>query len=198
MNTPESGLCKCLANHIVNWTGGAAWFGQHFWDYYRFTGDEAYLREHVMPYLYEVALFYEDFAVENADGYYDLYPSTSPENTPQNVWDENGYNIETVKNASMEHALLREVLTHLLEGARITGLYADKVPQWEKMRTKCRPYRINDDGAIAEWLDLLCRSLRAPAPQPSLSRIPGQRGVCGGSALSGVLSRGGIAYLWRS
>ncbi|MDY3941718.1 MAG: glycoside hydrolase N-terminal domain-containing protein [Eubacteriales bacterium] len=153
VNTPESGLCKCLANHIVNWTGGAAWFGQHFWDYYRFTGDESYLREHVMPYLYEVALFYEDFAVENADGYYDLYPSTSPENTPQNVWDENGCNIETVKNASMEHALLREVLTHLLEGARITGLYADKVPQWEKMRTKCRPCRINDDGAIAEWLD---------------------------------------------
>ena len=153
VNTPESGLCKCLAKHIVNWTGGAAWFGQHFWDYYRFTGDEAYLREHVMPYLYEVALFYEDFAVENADGYYDLYPSTSPENTPQNVWDENGYNIETVKNAAMEHALLREVLTHLIEGSRLTGLYADKVPLWKKMLAKCRPYRINDDGAIAEWLD---------------------------------------------
>ncbi len=153
VNTPESGLCKCLANHIVNWTGGAAWFGQHFWDYYRFTGDETYLREHVMPYLYEVALFYEDFAVENADGYYDLYPSTSPENTPQNVWDENGCNIETVKNAAMEHALLREVLTHLIEGSRLTGMYTDKVPQWEKMRAKCRPYRINADGAIAEWLD---------------------------------------------
>ena len=153
VNTPESGLCKCLANHIVNWTGGAAWFGQHFWDYYRFTGDETYLREHVMPYLYEVALFYEDFAVENADGYYDLYPSTSPENTPQNVWDENGCNIETVKNAAMEYALLREVLTHLIEGSRLTGMYTDKVPQWEKMRAKCRPYRINADGAIAEWLD---------------------------------------------
>ena len=106
-----------------------------------------------MPYLYEVALFYEDFAVENADGYYDLYPSTSPENTPQNVWDENGCNIETVKNAAMEHALLREVLTHLIEGSRLTGMYTDKVPQWEKMRAKCRPYRINADGAIAEWLD---------------------------------------------
>lgn len=153
VNTPESGLCKCLANHIVNWTGGAAWFGQHFWDYYRFTGDTAYLREHVMPYLYEVALFYEDFAVENEDGYYDLYPSVSPENTPLNVWEENHYHIETVKNAAMEFALLREVLTHLLEGAAITGMYTDKVPLWEEMRKKCRPYRINEDGAIAEWLD---------------------------------------------
>lgn len=85
VNTPESGLYKCMGPHILNWTGGAAWISQHFWDYYRFTGDKDYLRNHALPFLYEAALFYEDFAVENADGYYDLYPSVSPENTPGNI-----------------------------------------------------------------------------------------------------------------
>ena len=61
VNTPESGQSKCLANHILNWTAGAGWFAQHFYDYYRFTLDEEYLREHAMPFLWEAALLYEDF-----------------------------------------------------------------------------------------------------------------------------------------
>lgn len=153
VNTPESGLCKNLARHIVNWTGGAAWFGQHFWDYWRFTGDEKYLREHVLPYLYEVALFYEDFAVTAEDGMYDLYPSVSPENTPANVWEKYHREIETAKNAAMEFALMKETLTHLIEGAELCGMYAEKIPVWKEMLKKIRPYRINSDGAIAEWLD---------------------------------------------
>ncbi len=155
VNAPDSGLYKCLAPHIVNWTGGAAWFAQHFWDYYRFTGDETYLREHVLPFLYETALFYEDFVVENADGYYDLYPSVSPENTPANIKKiaQNGREIETTKNATMESALLKELLTNLLTGCRITGMYPEKQEKWQEMLGKVRPYMVNADGAIKEWSD---------------------------------------------
>lgn len=77
VNTPDSGLYKCMARHIVNWTGGAAWFAQHFYDYFRYTQDMDYLKEHAMPFMYETALFYEDFVVENEDGYYDLLSSVS-------------------------------------------------------------------------------------------------------------------------
>ncbi|MGI5893682.1 MAG: glycosyl hydrolase family 95 catalytic domain-containing protein [Candidatus Merdivicinus sp.] len=155
VNAPDSGLFKCLAPHIVNWTGGAAWFAQHFWDYYCYTGDEAYLREHALPFLYETALFYEDFAVENPDGYYDLYPSVSPENSPLNIKQisPKGREIETAKNAAMEFALLKELLTNLLQGCRITGMYADKTAKWKEMLGKIRPYMVNEDGAIKEWSD---------------------------------------------
>lgn len=155
VNAPDSGLYKCLAPHIVNWTGGAAWFSQHFWDYYRFTGDENYLREHVLPFMYETALFYEDFVVENADGYYDLYPSVSPENTPANIKRIAPQNreIETTKNATMESALLKELLTNLLEGCRITGMYPEKQQKWQQMLSKVRPYMVNADGAVKEWSD---------------------------------------------
>ena len=57
VNTPESALVKCKANHILNWTGGAAWISQHFWDYYNYTEDITYLREHALPFMAEAALF---------------------------------------------------------------------------------------------------------------------------------------------
>jgi alpha-L-fucosidase 2 len=155
VNTPETGISKCLHPHILYWTGGAAWFSQHFWDYYRFTDDADYLKNHALPFMYETALFYEDFVVENADGYYDIYPSISPENTPGNVkalvtgWRE----IETTKNATMEFALLKEVITNLISGCKITGMYPEKQAKWIEMLSKIRPYMVNKDGAIKEWID---------------------------------------------
>lgn len=104
--------------------------------------------------MYETALFYEDFAVENADGYLDLYPSVSPENTPSNIdrLKIRG-SIETTKNATMEFALLKELLTNLLAGCKFTEMYPEKWSTWENMLSKIRPYRINSDGAVAEWID---------------------------------------------
>jgi alpha-L-fucosidase 2 len=154
VNAPDSGLYKCLARHIVNWTGGAAWFSQHFYDYYRFTQDLEYLKEHAMPFMAETALFYEDFAVENTDGYYDLYPSVSPENSAANIVQNAGTGgVETCKNAAMEFALLKELLTNLLEAHRLTGLYSEKVETWKTMLAKVRPYMVNEDGAVKEWSD---------------------------------------------
>lgn len=154
VNTPDSGLYKCLACHIVNWTGGAAWFAQHFYDYYRFTEDIDYLKDHALPFMYEAALFYEDFAKEAADGYYDLYPSVSPENTASNIETNLGTGgIETSKNATMELALMKELLTNLLKGCELTGLYPEKIEVWKTMLKKIRPYEVNEDGAIKEWTD---------------------------------------------
>lgn len=153
VNCPDSGLYKCKARHIVNWTGGAAWFAQHFYDYFRYTGDMDYLKEHALPFMYEAALFYEDFVVENEDGYYDLYPSVSPENTAANVLAEYGENTETSRNATMEIALMKELLTNLLEAHELTGLYQEKADTWKTMLSKVRPYMINEDGAVKEWTD---------------------------------------------
>ena len=155
VNTPESGLYKCMGNHILNWTGGAAWISQHFWDYYQYTLDEDYLREHALPFLYETALFYEDFAVEAEDGYYRLYPSVSPENVPGNIREVTPSDrfVEISADAALETALLKELLGNLLKGSEMTGMYEEKRETWMAMLKKIRPYRVNEDGAFGEWLD---------------------------------------------
>ncbi len=67
------------------WPMGAAWAVRDMMEYYRFTGDEAFLREHAYPLMKGAAEFMLDFLVEApegtpAAGKLVTNPSYSPEN----------------------------------------------------------------------------------------------------------------------
>ncbi len=104
-----------------------------------------------MPFMREVALFYQDFLVPGEGGDLVVMPSVSPENTPGNYGGQNAY-METTINATMDIAIIRELFTHLLEGAARTGLYSDEVAEWQNLLYRLPPYQINEDGAIREWM----------------------------------------------
>jgi alpha-L-fucosidase 2 len=57
------------------WTAGAGWLGQLFYDYWLYTGDREFLKNRTLPYLKQVALFYEDYLIEGDDGKYIFIPS---------------------------------------------------------------------------------------------------------------------------
>jgi alpha-L-fucosidase 2 len=149
ITTPPSGLFKDIQPHILYWTGGGAWVGQLYYDYYLHTGDEVFLKERALPFLREVALFYEDFFTLDENGYYVSAPSNSPENQPGN---QHGRMNQATMNATMDFALAKEVLTHLLEGSKIIGADPQDVAKWKSMLAKIPPYQINEDGAIKEWI----------------------------------------------
>lgn len=151
VTTPPSGLIKDIQPHILHWTGAAAWVGQHYYDYYLYTGDETFLRERALPFLRETALFYEDFFTIDDDGFYLSAPSNSPENTPANHLGATG-NMETTMNATLDFALAKEVLTRLIEGTKIAGDGLADVEKWHAMLERIPPYQINSDGAVAEWM----------------------------------------------
>lgn len=130
---------------ILNWTGCAGWLCHHFWEYYLYTRDDRLLREEILPFMYEAALFYRDYAVDDGD-YIRLYPSVSPENTP------NGNPGVVAQNATMDFAILKELLTNLLCGMEITGMYAEDEKSFCELLAKIPPYMINEDGAIKEWM----------------------------------------------
>lgn len=130
----------------TNWTAAAGWMAQHFYDYYLFTGDRDFLKEHAIPWLKETALFYEDFLVEGDDGKLLFNPSLSPENTPTNS------NSIVCMNATMDIAICREVLMNLCEGCECLGIEKDGVTRWKSMLDKLPEYEVNSDGAMKEWL----------------------------------------------
>ncbi|MGJ8653860.1 MAG: glycosyl hydrolase family 95 catalytic domain-containing protein [Opitutaceae bacterium] len=154
ITTPPSGLFKDIQPHILHWTGAGAWVGQHFYDYYLHTGDEVFLKERALPFLREVALFYEDFFTVDENGTYLSAPSNSPENHPGNhgAGARALKSMETTMNATMDFALAKEVLTHLIEGYTILNEANDDIEKWREMLTKIPAYQINEDGAIKEWM----------------------------------------------
>ncbi|CAG7627398.1 glycoside hydrolase N-terminal domain-containing protein [Paenibacillus allorhizosphaerae] len=155
-STPGIGVPNQIVPVIMNWTGAAGWLARHYYEYYLFTGDREFLILKVLPFMREVALFYEDFLELGEDGFYKYYPSVSPENTPVNFMPPSGeplaHPMPTTINATMDIAILKELLTHLIEGTLIAGDESGDVEKWERMLRRIPPYQINEDGAVREWM----------------------------------------------
>jgi len=127
------------------WTGASGWLGAYFWQHYLLTGDREFLKDRVVPLLENVVLFYEDFlqGMENEEGKFLIYPSVSPENRSLNT--------PGAPNATSEIAIIRASFTSLIEAYRELGIKSDRIPELERFLEKVPDYRINEDGAIAEW-----------------------------------------------
>jgi len=154
--TPDSAGVSVPVTVISNWISCAGWLCRHFWEYYLYTGDEALLREEILPFMYEAALFYCDYAVDDGETVR-LYPSVSPENTPSNLMhlrtvSHSGHPCPAVQNAAMDFAVMKELLANLLEGIAVTGMYTDEAPSFRALLEKIPAYQINEDGAVKEWM----------------------------------------------
>ena len=126
------------------WTGAAAWIAQHFWRHYEFTQDEEFLRNRAYPFLKQVGFFYKDFVVKNKPGKYITGISHSPENVPQNgdVMNE---------HCTMDTALIREVMRHLLEAGKIMNCDRELWPVWQDIHDHVLEYPISESGELKEW-----------------------------------------------
>ncbi len=154
--TPNVGGACIPVTVIANWISCAGWLSRHFWEYYLYTGDEQLLRQQILPFMYETALFYQDYAVL-ADGKVRLYPSVSPENTPANLmelstYSASGHHCCAVENAVMDLAIMKELLTNLLDGIGRTGMYAQEAADFRALRDAIPAYTVNRDGAVKEWV----------------------------------------------
>jgi len=130
-----------------NWTSAAGWLAQLFYDWWLFTGDREFLAERAVPFLREVALFYEDFLFEGEDGRMVFSPSLSPENRAA----VEGSALACV-NATMDVAVAREDLTNLCTACKTLGVEAEGAARWQALLSKLPEYEVNADGAIREWL----------------------------------------------
>jgi len=128
------------------WVAGAGKAARFFYDYYLFTGDKDFLAKHAVPYMEQVALFFEDYLYEDEKGQYIFSPTQSPENWPA------GSKSQATFNATMDVAVAKEVIGNLIQASRILGINADKLAFWEAMLKKMPPYMLNEDGIIKEWL----------------------------------------------
>lgn len=126
--------------------GGLAY--RPFWDYYLTTGDTEFLRKRVVPGLKDLALFYEDFlTATDSSGNTMLVPSISPESTPTSS-DPSG---PALINSTMDIAVCREVLAHLIQACETLKIEPEGVSKWKAMLAKMPPYMLEQDGTLKEW-----------------------------------------------
>ncbi|MCP4977789.1 MAG: glycoside hydrolase family 95 protein [Maribacter sp.] len=133
------------------WTGAAGWLSAYFIEHYEITNNTEFLKNRVVPLLENIALFYEDFlaGMEDEGGKYLVYPSVSPENRPSNM--DGIREFKTAPNAASEIAIIRQTLISLIEAYQVLDVNQNKIADFQSILDKLPTYRINNDGAIAEW-----------------------------------------------
>ena len=128
------------------WVSGPGWLAALWYDYWLFTGDREFLRDRAWPLYREIIDFYLDYLQVGDDGKYLFSPSFSPENAPGNG------DCFTTRNATMDVAVLREVLLNTISISKELDEETAQIPLWRDMLGKLPNYTVNADGALCEWL----------------------------------------------
>lgn len=155
--TPGISVPNQIVPVILNWVGAAGWIAQHYYRYYRYTEDKKYFQEIILPFLLEVAAFYEDFVEYYPDGSIRFYPSVSPENTPGNFMPpkhiQMAHPMPTTVNSTIDLAILKEFMTEMCHIAEEFPVLEERVAGWKKILSSIPEYRTNGEGAVKEWQD---------------------------------------------
>lgn len=133
----------------ANWYVGGPWVCQHLYEHYRFSGDEAYLRDMAYPVMKESARFCLDWLIEGEDGYYVTAPSTSPENMYRTP-DGKGHSVSIA--TTMDMSVIYELFVNILEAADVIGdTDADFIGEVKEKLERLQPLAIGRKGNLQEW-----------------------------------------------
>ncbi|MEC0242578.1 glycoside hydrolase N-terminal domain-containing protein [Paenibacillus dokdonensis] len=133
------------------WPMGAGWCVRDFMEYYRFTGDKAFLRERAYPILKEAALFFLDWLVRHPEsGLWVSGPSSSPENM---YFSPEGAKIGLCMAPAMDQQIIHEVFVNVIEAAALLNITDDFIVQVSDVMKDLAMPGIGIDGRILEWCE---------------------------------------------
>ena len=133
------------------WPMAGAWFCQHLFRHYEYTGDTAFLRNKAWPLMRGAAEFLLGWLVEDSNGYLVTNPSTSPEN----VFKIDGKTYEVSMATTMDMAITRDLFRNCLTTLDIINEEPEFRARLEKAVSRLYPYHIGQYGQLQEWfLDL--------------------------------------------
>ncbi|MDD6034107.1 MAG: glycoside hydrolase family 95 protein [Oscillospiraceae bacterium] len=130
------------------WPMGGAWLSLHFYEHYRYTGDEEFLRERALPVLEQNILFFTQYLTDGKDGTLITGPSLSPENSYRSAAGQVG---ALCMAPTMDSQILRELFTAYLEGCGILGVTGELVEKAKDVLSRLPETEISSDGRIREW-----------------------------------------------
>ncbi|MCE5237943.1 glycoside hydrolase family 95 protein [bacterium] len=131
------------------WIGAAAWLAQHFWWRWDFGRDRQFLADRAYPFIKDVAAFYEDYLVADAEGVLQVMPSQSPEN--RFVGSGSRFPVSIGISAAMDVELAHECLRHAVAASEALGVDEDLRRTWQDMLGQLPPLQVGSRGQLLEW-----------------------------------------------
>ena len=136
-------------NICFPWTGGAAWVAQILWQHWEYSIDLSYLKNHLFPFMVEIGKFYEDFLVEDRNGF--LVPSLSA--SPEMAIAGRKHQSFLSSASSMDLELIHDLFGHLIEAGTLLKADPLMIKKWVTLVGRVPLPRIMPDGSLGEWLE---------------------------------------------
>jgi alpha-L-fucosidase 2 len=132
------------------WPTSNAWFCQHLWDRFLYSGDQQYL-ESIFPIMKGASEFFLDFLVkEHKNGWLVVAPSNSPENIPP-LGGEKGAAVYA--GCTMDNQLVFDLLTNTARAADILGIDESFAGELRATISQLPPMQVGKYGQLQEWME---------------------------------------------
>jgi|GEM_PF-388452 len=132
------------------WPTCNAWFCQHLWDRYLFSGDQQYLSE-VYPLMKGACEFFLDFLVqEPKNGWMIVAPSYSPENIPDF---NKKINAAVYGGCTMDNQMVFDLMWNTIQAAELLGTDSNFVRELKEMTDRLAPMQVGQYGQLQEWME---------------------------------------------
>ncbi len=132
----------------ANWCMSGPWLCAHLFEHYRFTRNREFLRARAYPLMKGSAEFYLEWLIDGGNGHLTTCPSESTEN---NFMAPDGKPAMTSAGCTMDMALIRELFTNCIDGAKELGIDEEFAAKLDAARARLIPYQIGRYGQLQEW-----------------------------------------------
>ncbi|MBK7106247.1 MAG: glycoside hydrolase family 95 protein [Ignavibacteriae bacterium] len=130
------------------WPMASAWFCQHLFEKYEYSGDEKYLAN-IYPVMKGAVEFYLDFLIEELKNkWLVVSPSNSPENSPS-IHPESSISYGT----TMDNQLLFDLFSKTIKAAKILKTDNRFIDTMNSVLAKLPPMQIGQHSQLQEWIE---------------------------------------------
>ncbi|MDE7454854.1 MAG: glycoside hydrolase family 95 protein, partial [Clostridia bacterium] len=146
---PNTGRLGSVDVFAIHFTGCGAWVANFYYKYAKISQNTKFLKMRLIPFMKEVALFYEDYFTRSANGL-----EISPSALPMRIADS--YKITdrpvVAKNSMLDFSLARDLLTNLIEACKECGVKGD-TDVWKKLLQDIPEAQLASDGTYKEFVN---------------------------------------------
>jgi alpha-L-fucosidase 2 len=131
---------------------GGVWIALQLWEHFRFTGDQAFLREKAYPVLRDAARFFLSYMIEHPTK---KWLVTGPSNSPENwfIAPDTGKPCSDSMGPTCDRVLVFSLFSACMQASESLGLEEALRAQIAVARDRLPPFQIGKHGQLQEWLE---------------------------------------------
>jgi alpha-L-fucosidase 2 len=131
---------------------GGVWIALQLWEHYRFTRDQAFLRERAYPVLRDAARFFLEYMVEHPTK---KWLVTGPSNSPENwfIAPDTGKPCSDSMGPTCDRVLVYALFSACTQASELLGLDEKLRTEIVSAQDRLPPLQIGKHGQLQEWLE---------------------------------------------